>query len=94
VALLGDPKLRGQQVLQIRANVYHYDFTRIETDWSNTIPGVTMLPGNGSFWSMIRTMKPSTVWHRTFDHEYMGAIETGNPLLDEYIASMGTIVFV
>lgn len=89
VDLLGDPKLRGQQVLQIRAKVYHYDFTRIETDWSKTIPGVTVLPGNGTFWSKIRTMTPSTVWHRTFDHEYMGAIEVGNPLLDEYIESHG-----
>ena len=83
------PKLRGQQVLQIRAKVYHYDFTRIETDWSKTIPGVTVLPGNGPFWSTIRTMTPSTVWQRTFDHEYMGAIEAGNPLLDEYIESHG-----
>ena len=89
VDLLGDPKLSGQQVRRIRAKVYHYDFTRIETDWSKTIPGVTMLPGNESFWSKIRTMTPPIVWQRTFDHEYMGVIEAGNPSLDEYIESHG-----
>ena len=87
--LLGDSALTGRKVLQIRAKVYHYDFTRIESDWSETIPGAEILPANGSFWSQVLTKKPAKVWHRTLGHDYMPHMEADNPSLIQYVESHG-----
>ncbi|KAI2504273.1 hypothetical protein MHU86_10200 [Fragilaria crotonensis] len=87
--LLGDPLASERKVQRIRAKLYHYDFTRIKTDWSTKLPGAHVLPGNGTFWSSILTLQPETVWSRTLSHEYMGPVEVGNPSITEYVKAHG-----
>jgi Lipase maturation factor len=85
--LIGDPTLKSQKIRRIKSKLYHYDFTRVETDWSKSIPGVKILPG--TFWSRIMTMRPKVVWNRKLAREYMGTIDAGNPELSQYLQSQG-----
>jgi hypothetical protein len=87
--LLGDPLSRERKVQLIRAKLYHYDFTRIKTDWSTKLPEAHILPGNGTFWSSILTRQPETVWYRRLSHEYMGPVEVGNPSIADYVEAHG-----
>ena len=43
--LLNEPDIEAgkKRIVSIRSNLYAYDFTRIDSDWSRTIPGVTIL---------------------------------------------------
>lgn len=75
---------------QLRAKLYRYDFTRIQSEWSETIPGVEFVTStNASYWSQMLTLKPDKVWSRQFDHDYMPPLEPGNPSLVRYAESHG-----
>jgi hypothetical protein len=87
--------LKNGGVRKLRAKLYHYDFTRIESEWSKTIPGVefvsnTSTPSStSSFWSEITTINPDKVWSRTFSHNYMPLLESDSPSLVNYVQSHG-----
>jgi uncharacterized membrane protein YphA (DoxX/SURF4 family) len=77
-------------VSKLRAKLYHYDFKRIESEWSKTIPGVEFVSKNdapGSYWAEIMTINPDKVWSRKFIHDYMPPLESDNPSLVNYIQS-------
>ena len=87
--LLGDPLLANSKVEQIQAKLYHYDFTRIKSDWSIRLPGVQVLPSDGTYWTSIRVPQPDPVWYRTLHRDYMSTIEAGNPSIARYIDAHG-----
>ena len=69
--LLGDSKLlRDRKLVKIRAKLYHYDFTRLDTEWSRAIPGVKLTNTTSIL------QRPDQYWYREFSRMYMG--EVGN----------------
>jgi len=90
VNLLGDERLLKQHPRKIRANLYHYDFTRIESEWSKTIRGVELLSSDwASYWLHLLTGNPEKVWNRTIVANYMPPLEKDNANLIQYIESHG-----
>jgi hypothetical protein len=71
-----------KKLSKIRAKLYHYDFTRTNTTWSQTIPGAEILPNSTLF-----SMKPSKVWTRKLAGDYLPPVEM-NDLID-YLRSQG-----
>ncbi|KAJ8524524.1 hypothetical protein ON010_g16593 [Phytophthora cinnamomi] len=59
----------------IRAQLYYYDFTRLNTSWNRAIPTAKILD-NHSY---------SQWWTRTFVREYLPALERGNPSLASFV---------
>mmetsp|Transcript_7517 Transcript_7517/g.16058 ORF Transcript_7517/g.16058 Transcript_7517/m.16058 type:complete len:671 (-) Transcript_7517:32-2044(-) len=59
VDLINEPGILSgkQNVTMVRAILYHYDFTRVDTEWSRRIPGVEMT-------TMINGVRPANVWSR------------------------------
>jgi hypothetical protein len=90
VKLLGDERLLKQQPRQIRANLYHYDFTRVQSEWSKTIHGLELVSSDcASYWLHLLTRNPEQVWNRTIVANYMPPLEKDNANLINYIESQG-----
>ncbi|KUF96305.1 Potassium voltage-gated channel subfamily B member 2 [Phytophthora nicotianae] len=58
----------------IRAQLYYYDFTRLNTSWNQALPTAKILNYNDTQW-----------WTRTFVKEYLPALERGNPSLTAFV---------
>ncbi|KAI9984574.1 hypothetical protein PInf_005934 [Phytophthora infestans] len=59
----------------IRAQLYYYDFTRLDTLWNQALPTTKILDNsNDPQW-----------WTRTFAKEYLPALERGNPSLTAFV---------
>ncbi|GMF30697.1 unnamed protein product [Phytophthora lilii] len=59
----------------IRAQLYYYDFTRLNTSWNRALPTAKILDNSsGSQW-----------WTRTYVREYLPALERGNPSLAAFV---------
>jgi len=87
--LVGNSTITAQtkKLRKIRAILYHYDFTRVDTTWSQTIPGVQMLSDKSS----VFTSKPSQVWTRTFVRQYLPPVEPHD--LKDFLQSQGYKIF-
>mmetsp|Transcript_8643 Transcript_8643/g.12947 ORF Transcript_8643/g.12947 Transcript_8643/m.12947 type:complete len:677 (+) Transcript_8643:78-2108(+) len=81
--LLDEPKLASgdDKLLAIRANLYNYDFTRIDSEWNQRIPGVTLLTE--------QKRRRDQWWSRQFNREYLPVIEAGNMSLQNFVSSYG-----
>ena len=71
IDLLDEPELLSgeRRIKKVRASLYEYDFTRLDTDWSCGIPGATILQ-NEHFWGF-----PTQVWTRKFVRSYLPPID-------------------
>jgi hypothetical protein len=63
------------KITQVRASLYHYDFTRIDTDLARRIPAFFRIPNQ--------------VWKRVLVRQYLPPLERGNPSLREYLVNTG-----
>ncbi|CAB9529940.1 Lipase maturation factor 2 [Seminavis robusta] len=70
--LVGAASPSMKQLQKIRGKLYHYDFTRLNTTWSRTIPGVEILPPSDDS----NLLVPSKVWSRKLVHEYLPPVGT------------------
>jgi len=85
---------RPQQIRKIRARLFNYDFTRIDTEWSRSIPGVDILGGDAKADSDNALLKdffswPDQYWSRSFQREYVPILERGNPSVIRYLSASG-----
>lgn len=81
IGLKHDPK---RNVLAIRSKLYHYDFTRITTEWNRRIPGVKILPNQG-WWEY-----PETIWTRSLINEhYTPVLEFDNASVQQFLSRSG-----
>lgn len=90
--LLDEPDLVNdkEEFSIIRARLYHYDFTRWDTEWNRDIPGTFLLPqdidestttsggSDGSPW-----------WSRTLVREYLPPIEKNNSSVRSFLDRNG-----
>lgn len=77
-----DTKSRQRKLLRIRAKLFHYDFTRMNTTWSRTIPEVDIVDGVSSF-----PFIPSRVWSRKIAREYLPPVTEED--LSSYLLTQG-----
>eukprot|EP00644_Phytophthora_capsici_P013047 jgi/Phyca11/101337/e_gw1.5.531.1 len=59
----------------IRAQLYHYDFTRLNTTWNRKLPMVKFLSNSSD----------PQWWTRTYVREYLPVLERGNPSLASFV---------
>jgi hypothetical protein len=68
--LVGDPKLQsGRKLVKIRAKLYHYDFTRLNTSWNRGIPGAVLSNTTSIF------QHPPQYWDRRYSRPYIGGLD-------------------
>ena len=84
VDLINEPDIVSgkQRVTMVRANLYQYDFTRLETEWSRRIPGVEMT-------TMIHGVRPAKVWTRKLVGQYLPPLDADNASLRDFLAQSG-----
>mmetsp|Transcript_22498 Transcript_22498/g.40602 ORF Transcript_22498/g.40602 Transcript_22498/m.40602 type:complete len:182 (+) Transcript_22498:1779-2324(+) len=87
--LLDEPKLYSgvEQVMQIRADIWLYDFSRIDTEWARRIPDVSLLEKSSNK-SMFRLLArwPERYWTRSSRRSYLPPIEKGNPAVSSFLS--------
>lgn len=66
--LVGDSKL-DDKLVKIRAKLYHYDFSRLNTEWNRRIPQ-TLLTNTTNI-----LQRPHQYWYRTFTRPYLGEMD-------------------
>ena len=87
---------------KIRARLWHYDFTRIDTKWNRKIPNVTILNKRKKkndmhnnytesiqWWRNNAFTWPKQYWSRQFQKEYLPILEGHDPQLKEYLSAIG-----
>ncbi|KAH9107895.1 hypothetical protein LEN26_000442 [Aphanomyces euteiches] len=79
--LLDKAPFEGTPPKSIRAQLYHYDFTRWNTSWAREIPYVEILSSN--------TKNGSAWWTRTFVKDYLPAVDLKNPSLKKFVDEHG-----
>lgn len=76
--LLDEPEIAaGEAITRVRANLYHYDFTRLDTEWARRIPGTKIVDG------------PHQVWTRNLVSQYLPPLEPNNPSLNTFLQQAG-----
>jgi hypothetical protein len=86
--LVGDFNLlSGRKLVKIRAKLYHYDFTRLETEWNRDIPGVQLL--NTTDWTRDIFQRPEQYWKRQFSRMYLVEIARDDPGLEKHLSRYG-----
>ena len=82
--LLDEPSLtsRERRVVTIRALLYEYDFTRLDTEWTRGIPNVTII--DTDFWNF-----PEQVWTRKLVQQYLPPISKNNLSVKQYLGHTG-----
>ena len=86
--LVGDPKLlSGHRLVKIRARLYHYDFTRLETEWNRGIPGTKLI--NTTDWTHDIFRRPEQYWHRQFSRMYLSEVAQGDSGLEGHLSRYG-----
>lgn len=66
--LVGDSSLLSdRKIVKIRAKLYHYDFTRLDTEWNRAIPGTIMT-------NTTSILRPEQYWYREASRMYLGEI--------------------
>jgi hypothetical protein len=83
--LIDEPHLVAgtRNITRVRATLYHYDFTRLDTAWARRIPGVTVVKG-GASWRPL-----AQVWARERVGQYLPPLERDNPSLRQFLQQAG-----
>lgn len=58
----------------IRASLYYYDFTRLNSTWAHRLPNAVIVSSSSSQW-----------WARTFAREYLPPLDLSNPSLQAFV---------
>lgn len=71
--LLGDSNLldENQHILKLRAKLYDYDFTRLDTDWNKKIPGSEII----AFAQENDQQSRQNYWKRTYKMTYIPEVD-------------------
>jgi len=82
IDLLDEPELKAKtkRIQMVRAQLYEYDFTRVDNEWARNIPGVHILDDDDdySFW-----------WQRKAVGQYLPALDSDNESLREFLRHTG-----
>eukprot|EP00584_Thalassiosira_punctigera_P023066 CAMPEP_0172556072 /NCGR_PEP_ID=MMETSP1067-20121228/63106_1 /TAXON_ID=265564 ORGANISM="Thalassiosira punctigera, Strain Tpunct2005C2" /NCGR_SAMPLE_ID=MMETSP1067 /ASSEMBLY_ACC=CAM_ASM_000444 /LENGTH=694 /DNA_ID=CAMNT_0013344759 /DNA_START=1 /DNA_END=2085 /DNA_ORIENTATION=+ len=83
--LLDEPEIVAgrHNITRVRANLYHYDFTRLDTEWARRIPGVKMVDTTSPF------RYPGQVWTRKLFQQYLPPLEVSNQSLRQFLHQSG-----
>ena len=83
--LMDEPELLAgkRKITRVRANLYEYDFTRLNTEWARRIPGVKILDDSRIF------QFPDQFWTRKLIREYLPPIDAKNPSLQAFLRRGG-----
>jgi len=83
--LLDEPEIAAgkHKITRVRANLYHYDFTRVDTEWARRIPGVKIVDTDSFF------RYPDQVWTREFVGQYLPPLELNNQSLRQFLQQSG-----
>lgn len=85
--LVGDPKLLSdRKLVKLRATLYHYDFTRLDTEWNRRIPNAELINSSTPL-DILRF--PKQYWTRQVVRTYLGAIPHGHPDLAKHLLRYG-----
>jgi len=88
IELLDEPSLmfkENRHLVKIRARLWLYDFTRLDTEWNRRIPGVVIVNKNASFWhGMVRL--PEQVWFRRGEREYLPPFGKDDPYVSRFLS--------
>jgi hypothetical protein len=90
--LVGDKRLlRGRKMKKLRANLYHYDFTRLDTEWNQLIPNAEIVGLNRTFnHSLLSFLKrPNKYWKRKMARTYLTPMESDNHPIQEFLTGHG-----
>ena len=81
IDLLDEPELiaKKKRIQMVRAQLYEYDFTRLDTEWSRSIPGVDILDDDDH----------SAWWQRKAVRQYLPALDSDNESLKEFLQHAG-----
>lgn len=86
--LVGDFNLlSGRKLVKVRAKLYHYDFTRLETEWNQGIPGVQLV--HTTDWTRGLFQRPEQYWQRHFSRMYLDEISRDDPGLQKHLSGYG-----
>lgn len=65
IDLLDEPELRikKKRIRMVRAKLYEYDFTRLDTEWARSIPGVQIVGSDddAAWWKRKAVMRTTTL---------------------------------
>ena len=76
--LVGDPALNsGRKLIKIRAKLFQYDFTRLNSEWSRSIPDVGLI--NSTDWTRDILRRPNQYWNRRFVRMYVAEVTKDHP---------------
>lgn len=93
--LVGDPKMMMEKgrLVKIRAKLFSYDFTRIESEWNILIPGAEVIFRKDRIGSLLSgaSSTPLRYWKRKFLRLYMPPYEQGDESLDAYLMRLNYI---
>eukprot|EP00580_Thalassiosira_gravida_P005343 CAMPEP_0201655742 /NCGR_PEP_ID=MMETSP0493-20130528/46166_1 /ASSEMBLY_ACC=CAM_ASM_000838 /TAXON_ID=420259 /ORGANISM="Thalassiosira gravida, Strain GMp14c1" /LENGTH=259 /DNA_ID=CAMNT_0048132335 /DNA_START=1065 /DNA_END=1844 /DNA_ORIENTATION=- len=83
--LLDEPEIAAgkHNITRLRANLYHYDFTRLDTEWARRIPGVKIVDSGSLF------CYPDQVWTRKLANQYLPPLELNNQSLRQFLQQSG-----
>ena len=86
IDLLDEPEIAAgkAKIRRVRANLYHYDFTRLDSKWARQIPGTKILGTNSLF-----NLFPDQVWTRNLIRQYLPPLESDNTSLLEFLQHAG-----
>lgn len=87
IDLLKEPDLSSgvKKITRVRASLYEYDFTRLNTDWARRIPGVHVLENNENQWRVLLFRYPKQVWMRKLSKQYLPTIDQGSASLQQFL---------
>ena len=93
--LLGDVEYNVPPT-RVRANLFHYDFTRAShLPWAKRIPGVQLVDVSQNEDSpSANTTNNDNWWYRKHVREYIPAIEKRNPSVNEFLKNQGTTLSI
>jgi len=90
-----------KRIARIRSQLFVYDFTRIPSAWSQSIPGTVLLKdgkvqektelvevGRLQWWKQMMRY-PNQFWTRSFVREYSPALEANNTSVRQFLLSAG-----
>ena len=85
IDLLDEPALASGEarITKVRANLYEYDFTRLDNEWTRGLPKST------THILLDRQLVPGQVWTRKFKQQYLPSIEQNNPSVRQYLSHSG-----
>jgi hypothetical protein len=81
------PFRNGSPPLAIRAQLYHYDFTRLNTSWARRQLSSVNDPIASA--GMLSPSDPNVWWSRKFVADYLPALELNNPSVANFLGHYG-----